>query len=132
MAQKEDVMNAIDVTLGDFVQQLLLKLEGRELLFKHDRPWHEFFYRLKISPENPGKPVFLRDLFFDWNGDYPKCQELSEYLHALHWTGCMTAANPSYDKFRLNDEVGKLWQKPLENELNQFIGETAQAARNEL
>jgi hypothetical protein len=125
-------MNASDVTLGDFVQQLLVRLEDRELFFKHEKPWHEFFYRLKIEPENPGKPLFLNELFFDWNGEYPKCQELSEYLHALHWTGCMTAANPGYDKFKLNNAVGKLWEKPIESELQQFIGRTAQAARNDL
>jgi hypothetical protein len=125
-------MNAIDVTLGDFVQQLLVQLEGRELFFKHERPWHEFFYRLKTSPEHPGKPRFLNDLFFDWNGEYPKCQELSEYLHALHWTGCMTAANPGYDKFKLNEDVGRLWVRPIEGDLQRFIGETAQAARTEL
>ncbi len=125
-------MNPQDITLGDFVQQLLVQLGNDELLFKHERPWHELFYRLKLAPDTPGKPLFLRDLFFDWNGEYPKAQELSEYLHALHWTGCMAAANPGYDKFRLNPEVGQLWHKPMDHDLGIFIGEVAQAARNEL
>jgi hypothetical protein len=125
-------MNANDVTLGDFVQQLLVKLEKKELSFKDERPWHEFFYSLKIGPEIPGKPRFLTNLFFDWNGEYPKCQELSEYLHALHWSGCMTASNPGYDKFRLNEAVGRLWDKPVDDELKIFLGQTAEAARNDL
>lgn len=125
-------MNAMNITLGDFVQQLLLQLRERELLFKYERPWHEFFYKLKMSPKRPGKPRFLNDLFFDWNGEYPKCQELSEYLHALHWTGCMAAANPGYDKFKLNQAVGQLWQKDIEGHLRQFISRTAHNAEQDL
>lgn len=121
-------MDSRDVTLGDFVQQLLLQLGQRELLFKHERPWHELFYQLKIAPDTAGKPAFLTTLFFDWNGEYPKCQELSEYLHALHWTGCMAASNPGYDKFRLNPEVGQHWHKPIEHDLESFIGNAARAA----
>ena len=125
-------MNPQNMTLGDFVQQLLLQLGDRELHFKHERPWHEVFYQLKSSPENPGKPDFLRDLFFDWNGEYPKCQELSEYLHALHWTGCMAAANPGYDRFKLNTEVGNLWKTEVDEHLEEFLEEAAEVARHEL
>lgn len=125
-------MNAQNTTLGEFVQQLLIQLANRELHFKDERPWHELFYRLKASPNKPGKPQFLAELFFDWNGEYPKCQELSEYLHALHWTGCMIAANPGYDQFRLKKEVGDLWKQKLDGDLREFVKEAAQEARNEL
>jgi hypothetical protein len=125
-------MNSNDVTLGDFVQQLLLQLGDRQLRFKDERPWHELFYNLKTGPETPGKPAFLRDLFFDWNGEYPKNRELSEYLHALHWTGCMAAANPSYDQVKLNEDVGNLWRTELDPGLSQFLTGAAQVARIQL
>lgn len=124
-------MDTQNMTLGDFVQQLLLEIGERELHFKHERPWHELFYALK-SAEGPGKPRFLNDLFFDWNGEYPKCQELSEYLHALHWTGCMAAANPGYDKFRLNRDIGNLWRTDLDPSLSGFLQQAAEVARREL
>jgi hypothetical protein len=69
-------MNTDNISLGDFVQQLLLQLEDNELYFRDERPWHELFYQLKTSPAAPGKPRFLSDLFFDWNGAYPRCHEL--------------------------------------------------------
>jgi len=125
-------MNTQDMTLGDFVQQLLLRLGDKQLYFKHERPWHEVFYRLKVSADRPGKPKFLQEMFFDWNGEYPKCQELSEYLHALHWTGCMAAANPSYDCFQLNEKIGRLWKTEVDQPLAHFLEEAAQAARHEL
>lgn len=125
-------MNSRDVTLGDFVQQLLLRLRDNELLFKDERPWHELFYRLKKQATRRGKPAFLQDLFFDWNGEYPKSQALSEYLHALHWTGCMDAANPGYDKFRLNSGVRKFWRKRLDHDLSAFLNKAAEAAKKEL
>lgn len=113
-------MNSQDATLGDFVQQLLLQLRNSELHFKDERPWHELFYRLKIGPDTPGKPDFLRELFFDWNGEYPKCRDLSEYLHTLHWTGCMAAANPAYDRFRLSQDIGNLWRTQVDHDLEMF------------
>jgi hypothetical protein len=125
-------MNTQDMTLGDFVQQLLLKLRDRELTFRHERPWHELFYSLKAATDKPGKPRFFQELFFDWNGEYPKCQELSDYLHALHWTGCMTAANPTYDRFKLNDKIGHLWEKEVDKPLRDYLEEAAGAARHDL
>jgi hypothetical protein len=125
-------MNSQDTTLGDFVQQLLRHLGGRELHLKDERPWHEMFYRLKTSPEVPGKPQFLQGLFFSWNGPYPKCEELSEYLHALHWSGCVAAANPGYDRFTLNPSVANLWETDVDQDLEQFISEAARAAENNL
>ncbi len=126
-------MNTQNVSLGDFVQQLLLQLGDSELPFRDERPWHELFYQLKIAPAERGKPQFLSDLVFDWNGAYPRSQELSEYLHGLHWTGCISASNPSYDKFRLSQEVGNKWRDAVvEQDLLEFVAAAAQAARNEL
>jgi hypothetical protein len=125
-------MNSDNVTLGDFVQQLLLQMGELNLSFKDERPWHELFYRLKRGPEQAGKPNFLRDLFFDWNGEYPKCRELGEYLHALHWTGCMEAANPDYEGFKLDQRVGELWQTDVDPNLQHFIMQAAEVARQDL
>ncbi len=125
-------MNSADITLGDFVQQLLIQLGPRELHFKDERPWHELFYSFKTEPDVADKPQFLRNLFFDWNGEYPKSRELSEYLHALHWTGCMTAANPAYDSVKLNQEVGDLWRTELDPGLRTFIAQAAQRAETQL
>jgi|ERR1019366_3467883 hypothetical protein len=125
-------MNSANLTLGDFVQQLLLQLGNRELRFKDERPWHELFYQLKTAPESDNKPRFLKDLFFDWNGEYPKSQELSEYLHGLHWTGCIDAANPTYDRIKLNQKVGDLWRTELEPGLATFIAGAAEVAARDL
>lgn len=126
-------MNIENISLGNFVQQLLLQLGDDELHFKDERPWHELFYQLKTAPDEPGKPRFLKDLFFDWNGMYPRSQELSEYLDGLHWTGCVSASNPSYDKFKLSREVGEQWRTAeIEPHLREFVVATAHAARNEL
>jgi hypothetical protein len=119
-------MNSHTVTLGDFVQQLLLQIGAdKELHFKDERPWHELFYSLKKSRKKAGKPEFLGKMFFDWNGEYPQSRELSNYLHSLHWTGCMAAANPGYDRFRLNQDIGKLWQTEIDGSLRTFIKKTA-------
>jgi len=125
-------MSPQDATLGDFVQQLLRHLGDRELHLKDERPWHEMFYRLKVSSDAPGKPRFLQELFFSWNGEYPKCEELSEYLHALHWTGCVAAANPGYDRFTLNPSMVNLWETDVDQDLDQFISQAARAAEEKL
>lgn len=125
-------MDSQNMTLGEFVQQLLVQIGDHELHFKHERPWHELFYGLKTGPEKPGRPRFLNNLFFDWNGEYPKSQELSEYLHALHWTGCMAAANPGYDRFKLNPEIRNLWRTQLDGQLGDFVAEAAETAKHDL
>jgi hypothetical protein len=78
-----------DMTLGDFVKQLTVRMEDEKLimLFKDEAPWHLLFYRLKKA-EARVKPAFLSTLRFDWDGPYPRCQELSDYLNSFrHCTG---------------------------------------------
>lgn len=129
----EVAMNTEDMSLGDFVQQILVQLKDERLHFRDERPWHEFLYRLKTESHQEGKPVFLKDLFFEWNGPYPRSQDLSEFLHGLHWTGCLSAPNPSYDSFVLRPEVQEIWQKDeVEPQLRQFLNSVAGAARREL
>ena len=129
----EGAMSAEDMSLGDFVQQILILLDGAKLHFRHERPWHELLYRLKRDPNQQGKPRFLRDLFFDWNGPYPRSRELSEYLHGLHWTGCLSAPNPTYDSFTLKPEVRQIWEQvEIEPELREYLTAAGEAARAEL
>jgi len=129
----EDAMSAEDMSLGDFVQQILVLLNDEKLHFRQERPWHELLYRLKTDPDQQGKPQFLRELFFDWNGPYPRSRELSEYLHGLHWTGCLSAPNPTYDSFTLKPEVRQIWEQvEIEPMLRRFLDTVGEAARAEL
>jgi hypothetical protein len=88
------------LSLGQFVKLLSAKVVLSEsddadskgdLPFRNEKAWHLLFYRLK-KVASPGRPEFLDDLFFDWDGRYPKCRQLSEYLHALHWNASLSAA----------------------------------------
>ena len=129
----EGTMNTEDMSLGDFVQQILIQLDANQVHFRDERPWHEFFYRFKSGPEQTGMPLFLKKLFFDWNGPYPRSQELSEYLHGLHWTGCLSAPNSAYDSFTLKSDVREIWQNTeIEPELREFLNVAGDAARREL
>ena len=101
----------IESTLGDFVKQLALRMEDENLvmLFKDESPWHMLFYRLKKAAAG-AQPAVIRNLRFDWDGPYPRCQELSEFIQALHWTGSVVAANPSYDRIMLQHDVKEVWK----------------------
>lgn len=107
-------MQETTMSLGEFVKQLavLMDQSGLVMLFKEERPWHSLFYRLKKDPFQ-GKPGFLSDLRFDWDGPYPKSQELSRFIQSLHWTGAVGAVNPSYERIVLRPEMGDLWSKKL-------------------
>jgi hypothetical protein len=112
-----------DISLGEFVKQLTVRIHDLKvpMPFKDEEPWHLLFYQLKR--ENvPGKPTFFEHLRFDWDGSYPRCRELSEYIHALHFTGCVGASNPSYDEISLNPKLGELWaSENLEGDLSVFM-----------
>jgi hypothetical protein len=104
-----------DLTLGDFVKFLSAKLQKEHvpLPFKDEKAWHLAFYELTELPPSDGRPGFLDSLVFDWDGRYPKCQKLSEFLHAMHWNASVTAGNPSYKAISLNEEVQTLWSEPV-------------------
>ena len=112
-----------DISLGEFVKQLTVRIHDARLPmpFKDEEPWHTLFYRLK-QEDVPGKPAFFAGLRFDWDALYPRSQELSEYIHAHHFTGCVAASNPSYDEMSLNPKLGQIWssQKP-EGDLSKFL-----------
>lgn len=124
-----------EVTLGDFITQLTVRMEDANLvmLFKDEAPWHLLFYKLKTISSHE-RPDFLQRLRFDWDGPYPRSQELSEFLQALHWTGSVVAANPSYDKITLQRDVRELWienSERLSSEVKSLLTEGIEIAKQE-
>ena len=116
-------MTQADISLGEFVKQLTVRIHDKRLPmpFKDEVPWHLLFYSFKRE-QHPGRPAFLDRLRFDWDGPYPRAQELSDYIHALHFTGCVAASNPSYDQLSLNESLGNLWSaEKLEGDLSAFM-----------
>jgi hypothetical protein len=127
---------SLEAALGDFVEELvaLLVKKGVRIPFKNQRPWHHLFYGLKRSTSTPGKPPFLDRLFFDWDGPYPKSEELSEFLHALHWNASVSAGNPHFETISVSDGVAGLWLERLEKldpESKKFLEEAATRAETE-
>ena len=104
-----------EMTLADFIKYLvtLLNLKKIDMPYEDERSWHELFFFLKTQRED--MPDFIRSLIFDWDTSYPKSSEVSEYLHALHWTACVTAQNPSYEKITLSPQMSSFWQKEYDN-----------------
>ena len=100
--------------LGDFVKEMaaLMKDANLRLPLKDERPWHLLFFDLKRDRQAADRPTFLDRLVFDWDGPSPRCQELSEFIHALHWNATVTASNPSYETLTLSDDVASRWRPP--------------------
>lgn len=127
---------AAEMTLGDFVKQLaaLMQRQRISMPFKNQRPWHFLLYELKRASDIPGRPAFLDGLTFDWDGPYPKSQELRDFLHALHWNASVSANNPSYETITLTNDVVELWlghYEQLEEEAKRFIDGAVKRARAE-
>lgn len=123
-----------DLTLGDVVRQLALLMEekGVVLVFKNEEPWHLLFFRMK--GELKDGPAFLNRLRFDADNRYPRCRELSEFLHALHTTCTAGVENPSYDELELDSKVTELWKKEqscLGPETKAFLSRSLEIAREE-
>lgn len=99
-------------TLGDFVKEMaaLMKDADLRLPLKDERPWHLLFFELKRDRNVAGRPAFPDRLIFDWDGPSPRCQELSEFIHALHWNATVTASNPTYETLTLGEEVATRWR----------------------
>ena len=122
------------MTLADFVKYLVALLnEGRtDMPYEDESPWHELFYDLKTRDEAREKPEFIKNLRFDWDAPYPKSPEVSEYLHALHWSACVTAQNPYYERITLSPEIASFWLKEynnLDNNEKDYLNEVASIAK---
>jgi hypothetical protein len=125
-------MNSHDISLGEFVKKLTLQFDRQSMTMplRDERPWHMLFYDLKNSTRSEGKPDFLAELLFDWDGPYPRSPELAEYLDALHWTGCLSASNPQYEKVTVNPKVKQLWSAlPIDTDLSLFIDYAVEVAK---
>jgi hypothetical protein len=107
MNSNQEQADAKKISLGEFVKQLVLDLHRDEtpMPFQNETNWHVLFYKLKKTQNNQGRPAFLDKLRFDWDGPYPRCQDLSEYLQTLHWNGFVSVANPSYDRLSVDADV---------------------------
>ena len=99
-------------TLGDFVKELAALMADADLRLplKDEKPWHILFFSLKQREGVAGRPDFFDRLVFDWDGPTPKCQELSEFIHALHWNATVAANNPTYEAIQLADEIADRWR----------------------
>jgi hypothetical protein len=98
-----------DVSLGEFITLLILQLDikGVSMPFQNEEKWHRLFYKFKVGRSQSGRPAFMNKLRFDWDGPYPKSQDLSEYLQILHLNGFISVANPTYDTLSVDEDVRK-------------------------
>jgi hypothetical protein len=123
------------VSLGEFVKRLILDLEEKSVTmpFQNEENWHNLFYKLKSARAEKGRPLFFEKLRFDWDGPYPRCQDLSEYLQTLHLNGFISVSNPSYDKLSVDDDVMNGVEKvrpPIDDEaLESFLRYSAKEAK---
>jgi len=123
------------MSLGDFVKELVVLLHNDKVRmpFDEENLWHELFYELKKDPERNERFNFFEHLQFDWDGPSPKCQELSDFLHALHWNASVSALNPRFDSITLIDGIAELWAKRIEvldPEDKKFLQKAVAEARN--
>lgn len=127
---------AHDLSLGLFVKQLaaLLQKNDVQLPFKNQKPWHLLFYQLKENSRSPGRPNFFDELRFDWDGAYPKCQQLSEFLNAMHFTASVSARNPHFDIISVEPQVAERWAQTIKKDdpqLVQFVNNAVSLAQQE-
>ncbi len=128
---------ATNISLGEFVKQLAAQLQTQHVTmpFRNEEPWHLLFYQLAKTKDVPGKPEFFERLRFDWDGPYPKSQELSDFLQALHWTASVSASNPHYEVINLPDDVADLWKKSFgmfaEKDISEFLCYAVKCAEKE-
>ncbi len=102
--------------------------------FKNQRPWHLVLYDLKKASGAVGRPTFLDELTFDWDGPYPRSRELSEFLNALHWNASVSASNPHYETITLTNDVTKLWlnrYEHLDADTKNFLKKAVESAQKE-
>ncbi len=116
-------------TLGDFMKELAVLMADADLQLplKDETPWHHLFLQLKQAKGIEDRPAFLDNLVFDWDGPAPKCQELSEFLHALHWSAAVTAHNPTYEAIQIGTDVAERWRPSRQTAFHEWALEQAKA-----
>lgn len=129
-----NAVGAENVSLGEFVMLLVLQLDNDQIAmpFQNEEKWHRLFYHLKKQRDVKGRPRFFDRLRFDWDGRFPKAQDLAEYLQALHWNGFVSVANPSYDRLNVDkavkDSAGKVCPKVEDADFGAFLSNTVKQA----
>jgi hypothetical protein len=126
-------MTTHDMSLGEFVKQLTARMHQSKMTmpFKDEKPWHVLLYDLATSNLEP-RPEFLSKLQFDWDGPYPRSRDLSDYLHGLHFTGCVSASNPSYDEITLDDDLAEIWSSlEVTEDVKHFMDQVMNLAEKE-
>jgi ribosomal protein S16 len=127
---------ATQLTLGDFVKQLAVRLESEKIamMFDDETPWHLLFYRLFKEQTGNDRPALLNKLTFDWDGPTPKCPQLSDYLRALHVIGSVGVVNPSFETIDINPEMRAMWQRAgegLSEDARKFLTHAVEIAKEE-
>ncbi len=125
-----------EISLGRIIMLLVAKLDRDDvpLPFRNQVSWHLLFYTLKMEPDAPGKPNFLSELVFDWDGPSPKCEELSEFLNGLHITANVSGRNPRFDLISVDDDDATRWLEDfeqLDRDSKSFVLRAAEIARDE-
>lgn len=110
-------MTETELSFGDFMKHLVAFFheKGISMPLKEERPWHDLFFELSQKEPQDGVPGFLSQLIFNWDGPYPKCEEVSEFLHSLHWNAGISVGNPSYSQMTLPEEIANLWAERRNN-----------------
>jgi hypothetical protein len=124
------------LSLGDVVRQLalLMRDSGLVLVYRSEAPWHHLFYRLKKEAKGESRPPFLDRLRFDADGHYPRCRELSEFLHGLHTANTVRLPNPSFEEIILQPRATRIWEdtrKQLDNKTSEFLQKGLAIAKEE-
>lgn len=129
----------MELGLGDCVRYLLVLLQKNNISFSFRDSsglsrWHLLFYKIKKTQTASRKPVFFQNLFFDWDGPYPECQDLAHFLHVLCVHGCVVTTSPSYEPWWVPENMVALWAQQLEGldpETKRFLDEALILAREE-
>jgi len=125
-----------ELTFSEFMKHMvaLISKQHISMPLKDERPWHSFFYSLKREGLGDQTPNFLKALRFDWDGPYPKSQDVSAFLHALHWNAGVSARNPHYQSITLPEEVSALWtsrQDTLDPPIKEMLNKALDVAKRE-
>jgi len=97
------------ISLGNFIKYLLVMLHDLKVKIPaKQEPWHLLLYRLKSTAFVPFVPDCLANLRYNWDGPYPKADDLSYFLHALHWNAAIDIRD---NAIVLSDEMANLWRE---------------------
>ena len=122
------------LSLGDFIKHLAtaLQLQQIKMPLEDERRWHLLFYELKkVGSE---KPAFFEALRFDWDGPYPRCNRVSEFLQALHWNTSVSAMNPGFKEFMFPADVIDDYsrrEEVLDPDVRTFLAQAVETAKQE-